>query len=63
MAFFDENYRVDASNASAKLAGSGIFFTTKDTNDPEKFHGMNNAFPQSKPLPMKFFRVASCFSL
>jgi len=22
------------------------FFTTKDTNDPKKFHGMNNEFPQ-----------------
>jgi len=41
----------------------GIFFTTKDTYDPKKFHGMNNVFPQSKPLPMKFFRVGLCFSL
>ena len=39
------------------------FFTTKDTNDPKKFHGMNNAFPQSKPFSMKFFRVILCFSL
>ena len=31
-------------NLSAEC--SGIFFTTKDTNDPKKFHGMNNKFPQ-----------------
>ena len=48
---------------SAKPSDSGIFLTTKDTNDPKKFHGMDNAFPQSRPLPMKFFRVVSCFSL
>jgi len=53
----------DGGNTSVMLGGSGIFFTTKDTNDPKKFHGMNNAFPQSKPFPMKFFRVVLCFSL
>ncbi len=31
-------------NLSAEC--SGIFFTTKDTNDPKKFHGMNNEFLQ-----------------
>ena len=61
----DESARTPSlsSNASAKLGGCGIFFTTKDTKDPKKFHGMNNAFPQLKPLPMKFFRGVSCFSL
>ena len=53
---------MDSGNTPVKLKGSGIFFTTKNTNDPKKFHGMSNAFPQSKPLPMKFFRGVSCFS-
>ena len=49
--------------ASVKLGDSGIFFTTKNTNDPKKFHGISNASQQSQPLPMKFFRGVSCFSL
>jgi len=32
-----------------------FFFTTKDSNDPKKNHGMNNAFLQSKQLPHEIF--------
>jgi hypothetical protein len=39
MAFFDENYRVDASNASAKLAGSGIFLQRKTLTTRKNFMG------------------------
>ncbi len=54
---------VPERNTSAKPGDRGIFFTTKDTNDPKKFHGMDKELQQSEPLPMKFFRDVSGFSL
>jgi hypothetical protein len=49
-------------NTSANL-GSSAFLQRKTLTTRKKNHGMNNKFRQSKPLPMKFFRVGSCFSL
>jgi len=60
---FSRMEKLFRSNASAKLGGSGIFLQRKARNAPKKFHGMSNAFLQSKPFPMKFFRGVLCFSL
>jgi len=38
-------FQHQSCNASVKLSAAVFFFTTKDTNDPKKFHGMNNEFP------------------
>ena len=47
--------------STSKARRPWFFFTTKDTNGPKKFHGMNTR-PRNQSLFYEFFRVSLCFS-